>query len=158
MIMARISLRSATRRALGIALTIVFALAGRGAAAQWIRVPVPGTPRTADGRPNLEAPLPRTPDGRPDLSGVWQRVVPPEVARAAKTTLTDQNLQLLLPPGETVPFHPWAARLFTERFAADGAGAPSERCLPKGILAPMLPPVPFKIVPDRKSTRLNSSH
>ena len=147
MIIARISLRSVTRRALRIALAFTFAPAWSAADAQWIRVPVPGTPRTADGTPNLEAPLPRTPDGRPDLSGVWQRVVPPEVARAAKTALTDQNLQLLMPPGETVPFHPWAATLFTQRFAADGAGAPSERCLPKGILAPMLPPVPFKIVP-----------
>jgi hypothetical protein len=101
----------------------------------------------ADGTPNLNAPVPRTPDGRPDLSGVWQRIVPPE-ARAPSVGFTDQNLRVLLPPGETVPFQPWAAALFKQRYAADGAGSPSERCLPKGILAPMLPPVPFKIVPS----------
>ena len=123
MIVARISLRSVTRRALGIALAIT-APTWSAADAQWIRVPAPGIPRTGDGTPNLEAPLPRTPDGRPDVSGVWQRVVPPEVARAARTALTDQNLQLLLPPGETVPFHPWAAALVKQRFATDGAGSP----------------------------------
>src|SRR6476659_460805 len=40
--------------------------------AQWLNLPTPGIPRTADGKPNLTAPVPRTPDGKPDLSGVWQ--------------------------------------------------------------------------------------
>jgi hypothetical protein len=128
-----------------LVVTIVFGLTC-AAEAQWIRFPAPGTPRTADGRPDLTAPAPRTPDGRPDIAGVWQRVLPPE-ARHPSVGFTDQNLRVLLPPGETVPFQPWAAALFKQRFDADGAGSPSERCLPKGILSPMLPPVPFKIVP-----------
>ena len=137
---------SHSKRRVALSLVLSAALLAGAAEAQWIRVPVPGTPRTADGKANLNAPAPRTPDGRPDPSGVWQRVaLPAAVARAAG--FTDQNLRLLLPPGETVPFQPWAAALFTQRYAADGAGSPSERCLPKGILAPMLPPVPFKIVP-----------
>jgi len=131
---------------IAIALTITFGFAWGAAEAQWIHVPTPGTPRTADGKPNLDAPVPRAPDGRPDMSGVWQRIVRPG-DRAPSVGFTDQNLRVLLPPGETVPFQPWAAALFARRFAADGAGAPSERCLPKGILSPMLPPVPFKIVP-----------
>jgi len=131
---------------IAIALTITFGFAWGAAEAQWIHVPTPGTPRTADGKPNLDAPVPRAPDGRPDMSGVWQRIVRPG-DRAPSVGFTDQNLRVLLPPGETVPFQPWAAALFAQRFAADGAGAPSERCLPKGILSPMLPPVPFKIVP-----------
>jgi hypothetical protein len=40
-------------------------------AAQWIKYPTPGTPRTRDGKPNLAAPAPRI-RGIPDLSGIWQ--------------------------------------------------------------------------------------
>jgi hypothetical protein len=39
------------------------------AGAQWIGMPTPGIPRTADGEPDMTAPVPRAPDGRPDLSG-----------------------------------------------------------------------------------------
>src|SRR5262245_14871799 len=39
--------------------------------AQWINHPTAGTPRTADGKPDLTAPVPRAADGKPDLSGVW---------------------------------------------------------------------------------------
>src|SRR4029077_11501017 len=39
---------------------------------QWIKHPVPGTPRTADGKPNLSAPAPRAANGKPDLTGIWQ--------------------------------------------------------------------------------------
>ena len=45
--------------------------------AQWLNLPTPGIPRTADGKPNLTAPAPRTPDGKPDLSGLWQSEVNP---------------------------------------------------------------------------------
>jgi hypothetical protein len=41
------------------------------ASAQWLKYPSPGTPRFADGKPNLSAPAPRLPDGKPDLSGIW---------------------------------------------------------------------------------------
>lgn len=43
-------------------------------AAQWLGVPTPGIPRTADGAPDLSAPLPRTADGRPQLTGLWETV------------------------------------------------------------------------------------
>src|SRR6188474_2161864 len=41
------------------------------APAQWLNLPTPGIPRTADGKPDLNAPTPRTADGKPDLSGIW---------------------------------------------------------------------------------------
>ena len=57
---------------MNIVTTVVAAIAmGSPLAAQWIKYPTPGTPRTRDGKPNLAAPAPRT-RGVPDLSGVWQ--------------------------------------------------------------------------------------
>jgi hypothetical protein len=47
-------------------------LAAGPAAAQWIKHPTPGMPRTADGRPNLTAPAPRAVDGKSDLTGTWR--------------------------------------------------------------------------------------
>jgi hypothetical protein len=41
------------------------------AQAQWIKIPLPGTPRTKDGKPNLTAPAPRAPDGHLELGGIW---------------------------------------------------------------------------------------
>src|ERR1043165_8107451 len=39
---------------------------------QWLNYPTPGTPRGADGKPNLSAKTPRTANGKPDLTGVWR--------------------------------------------------------------------------------------
>src|SRR5438094_351049 len=89
--------------------------------AQWANIPLPNTPRTPDGKPNISAPAPKTPDGRPDLSGIWR-------------------------VGEA-PFQPWAAALYKERADALGKGRPSERCIPHGIPDGMLVRnSPFKIV------------
>jgi hypothetical protein len=52
-------------------LVVLIAFFSTGASAQWLNYPTPGTPRTADGKPNLTARMPRAPDGKPDLSGVW---------------------------------------------------------------------------------------
>ena len=46
-------------------------LASTNLHAQWFDWKTPAAPRTADGRPNLQAPVPRTPEGRVDMSGVW---------------------------------------------------------------------------------------
>jgi hypothetical protein len=52
-------------------LAVCVALLPIASHAQWLNFPTPGTPRTADGRPNLAAAAPRALDGKPDLSGVW---------------------------------------------------------------------------------------
>ena len=50
--------------------------------AQWARHTPPGTPKNAEGKPDLTAPTPRMPDGKPDLlqqaegmevSSIWRR-------------------------------------------------------------------------------------
>ena len=45
--------------------------------AQWLNYPVPGTPVTQNGKPDLKAKAPRAANGKPDLSGVWQ-IEPPQ--------------------------------------------------------------------------------
>src|SRR4051812_1048776 len=117
-------------------------LVAASAQAQWIHVTLSDTPRTADGKPNLAAAAPRTAQRKPDLSGVWLRVRP----TTAIPGPTNQNLRYLLKDGESVPYQPWAEKLYQQRIAQEGAGSPGQRCLPEGIPNAMLPPVAFKIV------------
>lgn len=104
------------------------------ATAQWIRLPVPGTPRTADGQPDLKAPAPRTPDGKPDLTGIW-------------IVTTGRYLgNLPAAGGVTVPFTPEGAALYQRRRETNGIGHATERCLPHGVPDAALVPYPFKII------------
>ena len=124
---------------LGLLLVVAGATSG---AAQWIRHPDPKTPRTADGSPNLTAPMPRRADGRPDLSGIWMRVPP-----AKRDNPANNNLLDYMPDGATISMRPDAAALYQHRRdVLLGTGRPSERCLPHGIPDGMLPGVPFKFV------------
>ena len=111
-------------------------------AAQWLHVPLPGTPRTADGKANLAAPAPRAADGHPDLSGIWMRVRPP--APDGRRGFT--GLEVFAPPDFVFPYTPWGEALFKARQARQGGGRPAERCLPHGVPDAMLPETPFKIV------------
>jgi hypothetical protein len=51
--------------------TLIVLAAIAPVSAQWLELPTPGIPRTADGAPDLSAPAPRTIDGKPDMSGLW---------------------------------------------------------------------------------------
>ena len=64
-------MRSGLRKASVVALLMATLAPSIGA--QWPSYPTPGVPRTADGKPNLEAPAPRTADGKVDFSGIWMR-------------------------------------------------------------------------------------
>jgi hypothetical protein len=100
-------------------LTIVLSVLATPLAAQWLKHPTPGIPRTADGKPNLTAAAPRTPDGKVDLSGLWQRISP-KYAR---------NIAADLKPGEVQP----SAQAVVQRRMEDlGKDHMSVQCLPWG--------------------------
>ncbi len=101
---------------------------------QWVNVPLPNTPRTPAGKPNLSAPTPRTRDGKPDLSGVWR-------------SPDGRYLNDITADGITVPFTPEGAALYKQRQENFSKDRPSGRCLPHGVPDSMLvPATPFKIV------------
>ena len=106
---------------------------GATASAQWLSVPVPGTPRTPDGKPNLSAAAPKTSDGKPDLSGIWK----------ADTTRYNDNL---LPPGTEAPMLPWAADVYKHRVSTMGYERPMTFCMPHGVPDAFTTPMPFKII------------
>jgi hypothetical protein len=90
--------------------------------AQWSDHKSTGTPRLADGSPNLLGPVPRHPDGKPDFSGVWDVVadmVNPSHGRERSKYV--YNIAADLPGG--APFRPWAKTLYDERQKVEGRGA-----------------------------------
>jgi hypothetical protein len=116
-----------------LTLVIICGMGGT-AAAQWLSVPVPGTPRTADGKANLNAPTPRTADRKPDLSGIWR----------ADSMRYNENL---LPEGTQAPMLPWAAELYKHRVDTHGYDRPMTFCMPHGVPDAMtVAGLPFKIL------------
>ena len=80
--------------------------------AQWLSYKTPGIPRTADGNPDLSAPLPRSIDGKPDLTGVW---------RAELSAQESPKLQ------------PWAEEVAKSRMEDLRRDSPEALCLPGPI-------------------------
>ena len=101
------------------ALGAFLALFSAPASAQWLDYPTPGIPRTADGKPNLNAPSPRTADGKPDFSGVWG-------ISAGKYLM---NIAADLKPDAV---RPWAMENVTRSFSNLGRDNPGTNCLPNG--------------------------
>jgi hypothetical protein len=88
-------------------------------AAQWLKQPTKGIPRTPDGKPNLSAPAPRTPDGKPDLSGLWNRISP-KYSRNIAADLKPEDIQ------------PWAQALVEQRKEDLGRDYMNVHCVPMG--------------------------
>jgi hypothetical protein len=105
---------------------------------QWLKYPTDGVPKTADGKPDMNAPTPRQPDGKPDFSGLWHATNPNrcgpggsafiECGNEIGGSLLGGNLGRNLPGG--LPYQPHAAKLAQERRADDSRDDPHVRCLP----------------------------
>ena len=94
--------------------TLVLLASTTPLAAQWLTLATPGIPRTADGEPDLSAPVPRSADGHPDLTGLW---VPVGVSGD------------MLDPSKA---HEWARTLMTAREGRFFEDNPEYQCLPHG--------------------------
>jgi len=136
-------------------------------AAQWPAFPTRGVPRTADGKPDLNAPTPRTADGKPDLSGIWDNgrntniqrggrgadfnAPPPAnrgepaAANAGPPNATFSNVGAGFPDGR-LPFQPWAEDLVKKRMADNSKDNPDAHCLPMGFMQFHTHSQPRKIV------------
>jgi hypothetical protein len=116
--------------------------------AQWLKYPTAGVPKTADGRPNLNAPTPRTADGKPDLSGMWDiehnRPCPPGGCPDMEVGQEFVNIGWSLKGG--LPYRPWAADTRKARMAENGKDDPGSHCLPVGIVKSLTRPLFRKIV------------
>jgi len=129
----RIAQIPATGRSV-VALTFLICATAGTAAAQWFSIPLPGTPRTPDGKPNLNAAVPHAADGKPDLSGIWH----------ADSGVWNENLA---PEGTNAPMLPAAAEVYKHRVETFGWNRPMTYCMPHGVPDAMtVPGLPFKIL------------
>jgi hypothetical protein len=116
--------------------------------AQWTTYPTAGIPRTADGRPNLNAPAPRDRDGRPDLSGLWgaekTRPCPPNGCDDMQISEQFLDIGWRVPGG--LPYQPWAAELAAKRTRETRKDDPQGQCLPTGIIRMHTTPLFRKVV------------
>ncbi len=119
----------------GILVIALICATGGTAAAQWLSLPLPGTPRTADGQPDLNAPAPRTADGTPDHSGIW----------LLDRSHHNSNANLM-PEGTEPPMLPWAVEVYERRVETHGYNRPMTLCFPHGVPDGITSPYGFKIV------------
>ena len=124
------------------------ALAIATAHAQWPETIPPGTPKSAGGSPNLNAPPPRAANGKPDFSGVWRparnQKCPPDGCPDNQMSEQFLDLGFGLPTG--LPYQPWAAEVVKKRSATAGRDDPTSHCFPGGIIRLHTYPTYNKIV------------
>lgn len=122
------------------AFTIASLLSGTSVLAQWPAYQDSKVPRTADGKPNLDAPMPRAADGKPDLSGIWlnewfyggQVRKPPVSPPGEPPASTFADIGANFSGG--LPFQPWAKELMEKRKEQNSKDNPDAHCLPMGLM------------------------
>ena len=97
----------------------IFVFATLPLGAQWLHLPTPGVPRTADGKPNLTAPAPLSPEGKPDLSGLWGRA-------------SDKYYNNIAADQEPGVVQTWAEALYQLRRKDFGKDSMETLCVPFG--------------------------
>jgi hypothetical protein len=111
-------------------------------AAQWLRYPTPGVPKTRDGKPNLSAPPPKAADGKPDLSGIWITSADVPCQPGVRTRFAECGVSLPISPqafdigtgvAGGLPFQPWAAELARKRTEDLSKDDPHAHCLPTNV-------------------------
>jgi hypothetical protein len=130
-----------------IVLSVLFLSVGMQA--QWKNVTNPKLPRTADGKPNLNAPTPRSADDKPDLSGIWW-VPDGSVEGIDAPPKYSLNLAADLNPDD-LGMRPWVMELMKQRQANMRKDMPASRCLPWPVPAMVTEPVPFQIIQTAES-------
>src|SRR5665213_325399 len=127
---------------------LVFAGACSCAQAQW-QNPIPGAPRTPDGKVDMTGPVSRV-NGHPDLSGIWQAEAEPRGpggiyglgespnSKYFRDILSDfkRGQEPLTPEGKEM----------MAKHSQPGTVCPSLICLPDGVPHADLLPEPFKII------------
>jgi hypothetical protein len=134
--------------------TALLTIAAAGLNAQWLNYVPSGTPRTADGKPDLTAPAPRALDGHPDLSGAWhvhptsvdefKRILgAAAVERSDRSRILGMELDTISKYAANIlvdfkpdaaPMRPAAAEIFRRR-ASGVDESPGSQCLPLGFPA-----------------------
>jgi hypothetical protein len=118
---------------LAIGLLILTASSSPRLAAQWLKYPTAGVPRTGDGSANMSAPAPRLADGTPDFSGLWISHGPsrsPGAGIGVSRQMADMGADV---PGG-LPYQPWLKEIVKERTANHAKDDPHVRCLPDTFL------------------------